>query len=158
MAPFGLAPGDAHAQWHDLLELEVGDSLRVRLPGALRVDVSMQGWQRDTLMLRVEGLRTLWPVSGFDLETLEKFGDRTPREGLRHGAAIGMATGIFAGAAVGLLLEVTGEPDETDVAQRVIGAAVRWAGMGAVAGTIGGAVLGGRRPGRGWVLLELPSR
>jgi len=154
----GASPPAAAGQWSDIQSLEVGDSLRVRLPGALRVEASMRGLQSDTLLLRVRGLSSDWPVSAYDLVSLERFRDRTASEGLRDGVTIGAVVGLFVGAGFGVLLQVASGGESDDRGLEMIRSTLRYAGVGAGAGGIVGGVRGSRNPGRGWVALPVPSR
>jgi hypothetical protein len=155
---FGGAPdGSAQERRQSLERLEDGDSVRLRLPGALKVDASMRDLHDDTLVLVIAGLSTDWSLSAYDLETLERWVDRSPSEGFRYGAAIGLAIGIFVGAGAGGLLYATsvlGDPD--DPPSRVLDAAIKWAAFGSGLGALTGGFLGGARPGQGWISIELP--
>jgi hypothetical protein len=155
---FGAAPdGAAQERRQSLERLEDGDSVRLRLPGALKVDASMRDLRDDTLVLIVSGLATDWSLSAYDLETLERWVDRSPSEGFRHGAAIGFAIGLIAGAAAGGVLNATSVlGDPSDPASRVVDAAIKWGAFGGGLGMFGGGFLGGARPGRGWISIELP--
>lgn len=155
---FGAAP-DASAQERrqSLERLEDGDSVRLRLPGALKMDASMRDLRADTLVLVVAGLSTDWSLSAYDLVTLEHWVDRSPSEGFRHGAALGLAIGLFVGAAAGGVLHATsvlGGAD--DPPSRVVEAAIQWGAFGGGIGALGGGFLGGARPGRGWISIDLP--
>ena len=100
----GLVPGgvgEAEAQISDISRISLGDSVRIRLPGALRVDASLLSWRGDVMMLDLVGLDAPWPVSILELEALVA---RTSREGFRYGAGVGAAAGIFLGAGLGLML------------------------------------------------------
>ena len=149
------ASGQERRQTLELLE--DGDSVRLRLPGALKVDASMRDLRDDTLVLIVPGLATDWSLSAFDLESLERWVDRSPSEGFRHGAALGLAIGLFVGAAAGGVLHATpilGGPD--DPPSRVVEAAIAWGAFGGGVGALTGGFLGGARPGQGWISIELP--
>lgn len=147
-----VAPANARAQ------VSVGDSVRVRLNGALRVEAMTTGLRGDTLLLSLSGVTTTWPVSMSDLESLEAFIDRSPRDGLRYGAMIGAGAGLFAGALGGIGLYAIGlSGAEVDRATGLMSAVLTWSGIGVVAGAVVGAVLGGQRPGRGWVAIPLPG-
>lgn len=150
------APAHALPQ---IRQLQVGDSVRVRLPGALRVDASMHEMRNDTLLLIVSGISGVWPVAGRDLVTLDRYTDRTPQQGFRNGAVLGVVIGVFAGAATGLVLHVTGvidDPEEPPA--QLFGNALKWAGLGIVVGGFGGGFIGGRNPGKGWIRVELSGR
>lgn len=149
----------AAAQYNDVGALQPGDSVRLRLPGALRLNAQMSALRADTLMLVVEGLNDLWPVSSFDLVTLERFAQRDSRQGFRHGALMGMAAGVFVGAGIGLGLHASGVGRDTgEVTIDGMNTVLRWTGLGFALGAIGGGFLGGAKPGRGWVPVALPSR
>ncbi len=152
------APPPAIAQWSGPARLQVGDSVRVRLPGALRLDAALRELRGDTLMLAVQGVEDAWPVSGYDLVLLERFGPRTPREGFRNGLMLGMASGLFLGAAVGLALNASGTDDSPEPGVELMRQALRGAGLGAALGGVVGGFVGGARPGSGWVALPLPTR
>lgn len=141
-----------------MLSLQSGDSVRLRVRGALLLDASMSELRQDTLILNLDGVDAPWPVSGFDLVTLERYADRTPRQGLRHGAVVGMVSGLFVGAGLALGLHALGSNDEPDAGIAVLRSALTGVGLGAVSGAVGGGILGGRQPGRGWVSLALPAR
>ena len=148
-----LVPAGARAQ------VTAGDSVRLRVTGALRVEAMTTGLRGDTLLLTLTGVSTTWPVSLSDLESLEAFVDRSPRDGLRYGVAIGAGAGLFAGAIGGLALQATGLTDNGgDEATGLVSSVLEWSGLGVVAGAVVGAVLGGQRPGRGWVAIPLPGR
>lgn len=153
----GASARDLLAQ-SDASRVEEGDSVRLRLPGALTVDASVGEVRNDVITLRVVGLAQGWPVSVFDMASLEVLDERTPREGLRYGFGMGFVAGVFAGAAVGLALHSAGVTDDLDgPASLIMGNTLRWAGFGAVAGGIGGAIVGSARPGVGWIRIELPG-
>jgi hypothetical protein len=139
-------------------QLEVGDSVRLRVTGALRLDGALRGVRGDTLVLRVEGLRGLWPVSSSDLVTLHRYTERNPREGFRHGAMTGLMIGLFAGAAVGVAVEASRSHEDSELTSAMIRSVLRWGGGGAGIGAATGGILGGANPGRGWVALTLPTR
>lgn len=155
----GLPLTDASAQLsrNDLGRLQSGDSVRFRLPGALRVHGSMMELRGDTLMMRVEGLRSVWPVSGADLLTLELYGRRSAREGFRHGAVLGMVSGLFAGAVVGVAINLASDHGGDAPVADFMSSTLSWSGLGVVFGGLGGGFIGGARPGSGWVTLELPA-
>ncbi len=156
----GLVPGgvgEAEAQISDVSRISLGDSVRIRLPGALRVDASLLSWRGDVMMLDLVGLDAPWPVSILELEALEVHVARTSREGFRYGAGVGAAAGIFLGAGLGLVLHATGIVNDPDQPQtQVMRTATRWSALGAVAGALGGGFYMGAHPGFGWVRIELP--
>jgi len=146
-----VLPSPARAQVH------AGDSVRVRLTGALRVEGMTTALRGDTLLLATAGLTTLWPVPLTDLESLEAYVDRSPRDGLRYGVALGAGAGLFAGALGGLGFYATGiGRDGEGGSADLMSVVLSWTGMGFVAGAIVGAAVGGARPGRGWVAVPLP--
>lgn len=154
--PLGIV---AQSPRHGFGALTSGDSVRVRLPGALRVEASMRAVRADTIVLAVSGLADQWSLSAFDLESLERYVDRTPSEGFRQGAILGMAAGLFAGAATGLLLHYTGAlgaEDEHPV-EDLVGTTLKGAGLGAGVGILVGGFFGGAHPGMGWVSIDLPA-
>ena len=139
--------------------LERGDSVRLRLRGALPIDGQMLVLRSDTLVLAMAGLPDDWMVAASDLETLHRYIDRTPREGFRHGAAMGMAVGMFVGAATGAILHATdvlGGPDET--LQGFAVGTLRLSAIGMGLGGLTGGFIGGANPGMGWIGIELPVR
>ena len=145
------ATGSARAQ------VSVGDSVRVRVTGALRVEAMTAALRGDTLLLTVRGLMTPWPVPVAHLESLEAFVDRSPRDGLRYGLALGASAGVFAGALGGLGLYATGVGREADdQPSDLMSVVLSWTGIGLVGGAVVGAVVGAARPGRGWVVVPLP--
>lgn len=140
-------------------QVTAGDSVRLRVTGALRVEAMATGMRGDTLLLSLAGLAAPWEVPISNLESLEAYIDRSPRDGLRYGVAIGAGAGLFAGALSGVALYATGVgrtggDEPTDMISSVLS----WSGVGIVAGAITGAVVGGARPGRGWVVIPLPRR
>jgi hypothetical protein len=142
----------------DASRVAVGDSVRVRFPGAMTVGASVQAWRGfDVMILDTEGLESAWPVSVFDIESLGLLTQRTPREGLRHFAMLGAVSGLFIGAAVALALHAGGAIDDPNQPPALIFVnGLRGAGWGILGGTLFGAVYGGRRPGTGWIQIELP--
>ena len=146
------------AQPSDASRIMVGDSVRLRYPGAMRVRGSFQGWQGDQMVLGMAGLQEPWRVSIFDLASLGVYTERTPREGLRYHAILGAVGGIFVGAAVSLGLRATGViGGEGTTAEEVIATTFKWASLGLVGGTVVGGAYGGSHPGAGWVRIELPA-
>jgi len=162
MLALSLSPTAAPAQerrpQRRLDQLEVGDSVRLRVTGAMRLDGALRGMRGDTLVLQVEGIETFWPVASRDLETLERYTERNPQEGFRSGAMTGFVFGFFVGAAVGVAVESARSHEDVELAPAMMTAAVRWGGAGAGLGAATGGILGGAHPGRGWVGLTLPAR
>lgn len=143
----------------DASRIELGDTIRVRLPRAQPVEAVFRGWEADVMLLQVRGVEQAWPVSVFDMTWLEVHTERTRREGLRHYAILGAVTGLFVGAGVGLGLHaigITADPDGP--AEQIMGNTLQGAGLGIVTGLLAGGYLGGRYPGVGWISLELPAR
>jgi hypothetical protein len=111
------------------------------------------------MLLGIQGVAGAWPVSIFDLTGLQLYADRSPRQGLRHWAMIGAVGGIFAGAAVGVLIDTSGAgAGRSGPSTEIIATTVRWATIGMALGAVVGGVYGGARPGMGWVGIELPTR
>lgn len=146
------------AQMGDASRIERGDSLRVQLPGALWLDAQFRSWNADIMLLGVQGVAGDWPVSILDLDGLQIYGQRSPREGFRYWGLIGAASGVFVGAATGLLLHTIGvSGDAEGPTSQIISTSLRWAGLGAIAGAIAGGVYGGSHPGIGWIGVRLPG-
>jgi len=141
----------------DASRVEVGDTVRVRLPRGQPVEAVFQGWSSDVMLLQVDGMAQAWPVSVFDMSRLQVWTQRTRREGLRHYAVIGAVTGLFVGAGVGLALHSSGiSADPEGPAEQIVMTTLRWAGLGTIGGFVTGGFLGGRNPGVGWISLSLP--
>ena len=150
------SPGSSQA--FDPDRIHVGDSVRLRLPSSVPVTGSFHGWEQDVMMLGVEGLEERWPVSIHDAESLELLTERTHREGFRYGAVVGSIAGFFIGAGVGLLLHASGAIDDPyGPPGEVVSNTLHWAGVGFGLGGIGAGIYKGRKPGRGWIRLTLPS-
>lgn len=155
-----MGSGDVHvrAQGADASRIVTGDSIRLKLPGAFWLDAHFESWSADVMILEIAGISEDWPVSIFDLDGLQVYTQRSPRDGLRHWSLIGAVTGIFAGAATGLVLHATGAVGEPGAPPgQIISTALAWTGIGIVVGTIGGAAYGASRPGVGWVQVQLPT-
>ena len=135
-----------------------GDSVRVRLPGALQVSGIAATIDPVGLHLRTEGLDALWPVGFLELSSLEVYRRRSSRQGFRHGVGMGLAVGLFFGVASGLMLHATGvwQSDSGGPAERMIRSGLRLAGVGAAGGAMVGGFFGGAHPGVGWVSIPLP--
>lgn len=148
------------AQGGDLSMLSPGDSVRVRLRGGIPVPASFGAWNEDVMLLTVQGLGQDWPVSIYDMESLDIYRARTPQEGFRQGVLIGAVAGVFVGAAVGLVLHSTGVSFDPDLPsdQQILATSLRWAGIVAAAGGVVGGFVGGSHPGIGWVHVDLPRR
>jgi len=142
----------------DASRIELGDTIRVQLPRAQPVEAVFRGWEADVMLLQVNGVEQTWPVSVFDMTWLEVHTERTRREGLRHYAILGAATGLFVGAGVGLGLHAIGITNDPDgPAEQIIANTLQGAGLGTVTGFLVGGYLGGRHPGAGWISLALPA-
>lgn len=142
----------------DPSRIKPGDTVRLRLAGAQLVEAVFQGWDADVMRLQLYGVEQEWPVSVFDMTWLEVHTERTRREGLRHYAVLGAATGLFVGAGVGLGLHAIGVTKDPDgPAEQIMAHTLRGAGLGTVAGFLMGGYLGGRHPGAGWISLALPA-
>ena len=155
--PFTVTP--VVAQLAGSERVSVGDTVRIRMPGGLPVAAEFVQWDYDVMVLGVEGLESEWPVSVFDMARLEVYGDRTSREGFRHGAIIGAVSGMFIGAVVGVLLQAGGVTDQPDQPpSQLISDAFTGAGIGILSGGLAGGFYKGAHPGRGWIRLALPGR
>jgi hypothetical protein len=110
------------------------------------------------MVLDVDGIDGYWAVSVFEMHRLEVLTERTRREGLRHGAVLGGAAGLFLGAAIGVVLNASGVThDPAAPPGQIVTHAFRGAGIGIALGALAGGLYRGRRPGRGWVNLALPG-
>jgi len=153
----GAGVTGASAQGSGLNRVEVGDSVRVRMEGSVLIPASLDAWRGNVLVLNVSGLSTTWPVAASDLVSLEVYTLRTKPESFRHGAIIGGVSGLFIGAALGLLLNSTGVTYDPDAAPaQLMTHALAGAGLGFVGGALLGGVYLGRRPGMGWIGITLP--
>jgi hypothetical protein len=149
----------AAAQGSGLDRVEVGDSVRIRMEGTVLVPASLNSWRGDVMVLNVSGLRTTWPVSVSDMISLELYTLRTRQESFRQGAILGAVTGLFVGAAIGVLLNTTGlikDPDAPPA--QIMTQTLAGAGLGFAGGALLGGVYYGRRPGMGWISITLPRR
>ena len=157
--PVSAFPQRASGQEADANRVAIGDTVRVMVtPSALEVRASFLGWERDAMLLDVPGLEDPWAVSVFQMHRMEVLTHRTNREGLRHGLVLGGAGGLFLGAAVGAALNAFGVThDPARPPAQIVTAGIRGAWVGTVVGALAGGVYWGRRPGRGWVRLELPA-
>lgn len=153
-----LYVADASGQASGLERVQEGDSVRLHFDGALPIDAAFQQWQSEQMLLRVEGLDEVWPVSVEDLSSLQVYALRTPRESFRHGAVLGAVSGIFVGAAVGLLLHTSGVIDDPDAPPaQLMTNTLTGAGVGAATGLLAGGLYYGRHPGYGWISITLPT-
>jgi hypothetical protein len=136
-----------------------GDSVRVTVRGALEVEGVAVDIRDERLMLRTDGVANLWPVSMLDLDHLEVLRPRTNRQAFRDGFGLGLVTGLFVGAAVGLALHTLGVvgSDDDAPAERLIQTTLTGTGIGSVVGGFVGGIRGGRNPGMGWVSVRLPN-
>lgn len=159
VAGIGAGPRDGAAQSDDANRVSEGDTVRVMVSaGALPVTASFLGWDGEAMLLDVDGIDGAWAVSVFDMHRLEVLTERTNREGLRHGAVLGGAAGLFIGAAIGVVLNVSGVThDAAEPPGQIVTEALRGAGIGIALGAVAGGLYRGRRPGRGWVNLGLPG-
>lgn len=142
----------------DASRVEIGDTVRIRLPRAQPVEAVLKRWEADLMLLEVDGMAQDWPVSVFDMVMLQVRTDRTRREGLRHYAIMGAVTGLFVGAGVGLGLHASGITNDPEgPAEQIVATTLRGAGLGTIGGFLLGGFLGGRSPGTGWISLSLPT-
>jgi hypothetical protein len=129
------------------------------MDGGFRVRAAFRAWEGESMVLNVDGLEGPWTVSVYDMRGLEVFTDRTRREGFRHGALLGAATGLFVGAVAGIALNAAGVTDDPNApSDQLVTHAIRGAVIGVAGGALVYAVYRGRHPGRGWIGLELPRR
>lgn len=157
LCALAACPAGVAAQQSGVERIQVGDSVRVHLPGALPIDAAFERWQSDELILRVEGLEGRWPVSVYDLSSLELYTLRTRQESFRHGVILGAVSGVFIGAAAGVLLHSVGVIDDPDAPPaQLLTNGLRGAGLGAIALGLAGGFYFGRNPGYGWVSITLP--
>lgn len=153
------SPSASAGQGSGVERIQAGDSVRVHFSGALPIDAAFEQWRDDELMLRVEGLEERWPVSVYDLSSLELYTLRTRQESFRHGMILGAVSGIFIGAAAGVLLHSAGVIDDPDAPPaQILSNGLRGAGLGAVALGLAGGFYFGRNPGYGWISIALPVR
>ncbi len=139
------------------MRVEVGDSIRVGMTNVLPVEGALVGWREGGLLMRVDGLDEAWPLRFQDLSSLQVYTLRTAREGFRHGAVLGAVSGIFVGAALGLLLHTTGViGDEESPPAQILSHGLAGAGIGFGVGAMVGGFWYGRRPSSGWIQITLP--
>lgn len=146
------------AQSDDTNRISEGDTVRLRIDGGLSLEAAFRGWDGPSMVLDVEGLADPWTVSVYDMYTLDVFTERTSREGFRHGAVLGGVTGMFVGAAIGAVLNLTGVThDPRAASDQVVNQSVRGGIIGAALGAFSFGIYRGKNPGRGWIGLELPE-
>jgi hypothetical protein len=146
------------AQGSGLDRVEVGDSVRIRMEGTVLVPASLNSWRGNVMVLNVSGLQTTWPVSVSDLISLEVYTLRTHQESFRQGAILGAVSGLFVGAAIGVILNTTGVIKDPDAPPaQIMTQAIAGAGLGFAGGAVLGGIYYGRRSGMGWVGITLPG-
>jgi len=156
LAFLGVTSGVA-AQGADRNRMASGDSVRIRLTGRMMVAAEFREWDVNGIVLDMDGLIEPYPVAVSDMERLDAFMRRTNRESFRHGAVLGAASGIFIGAAVGLLLHKTGViSDPDDPPAEIFTDTLRWVGLGLIGGAVAGGFYFGSHPGHGWIRIALP--
>ena len=142
----------------DVNRVEIGDSVWVSVRGYVPVAATFASWQGENMMLNVDGLSGQWPVSIFDMIGLRLYTMRTRQESFRDGAMLGGATGLFAGAALGLLLHSVGAIGDPEAPPaQLMTHTLAGAGLGFVGGLFAGGFYYGRNPGLGWVSITLPA-
>jgi hypothetical protein len=140
-------------------EVTEGDSVRVVREGAISIEGIAVLIQGERISLRTDGVVALWPVSLSEMHSLDVLRPRTKSEGFRYGLGTGLAGGLFIGAAVGLVLYLTGAVGSADdpQAELLMQTTLRGSWIGSlVVGIIGG-FRGGADPGYGWRAVELDS-
>ncbi len=148
---------EAAAQGADRNRMTVGDSVRVRLTGRMTVSAVFNQWQSDGILLDVDGFVDPYQVDLENLERLDVYMARTPRESFRHGALLGGTAGIFIGAVAGFLLHAGGViDDEGAPPAEVVTDALTFAGIGLVGGVLVGGFYASSHPGSGWIRVQLP--
>lgn len=161
-----VPPSSAEAQASISLRSDrgvvAGDSVRVHPRGGLRdaVHARVAGWRADTLVMHVQGMAGTWNVPAGDIRTLQRYQQLTSRDGFRRGATMGLAVGLFAGAAVGLGLYALGPTHDEDgpPGEQLMASVLRFTGLGLVSGVVVGGVLGARTPGWGWIGIRVSHR
>ena len=156
VALFLAAP--VQAQSDDTSRISEGDTVRLRVDGGLRVQAAFRAWDGPSMVLDVDGLSDPWTVSVYDVYTLDVFTERTSPEGFRHGAVLGGVTGMFVGAALGAVLNLSGVTHDPKAASdQVVSQSIRGGIIGAALGAFSFGIYRGKNPGRGWIGLELPE-
>ena len=153
IGPFGGVPGAA-AQM-----VSAGDSVRVRMNGAVSIEGITAAVQGERILLRTAGVDDLWPMSMFEMAALHVLRPRTKSEGFRLGFGTGLVAGLFIGAAVGLALHSAGAVGSEDdpPAELLMQTTLTATGIGSLAGGFIGGFRGGANPGRGWKRVPLPN-
>ncbi|MDX1646370.1 MAG: hypothetical protein R3304_04420 [Longimicrobiales bacterium] len=152
-----LSARSAAAQGADRNRMTVGDSVRIELSDRRTVAAEFRTWRQDGILLDVHGFARPYPVPLEDMERLDAYLLRTPRESFRHGAMLGAAGGLFVGAAVGVILNRTGVISAEDSPpSAVVTDAMRWMGLGIVGGALAGGFWASNHPSSGWIRIELP--
>ena len=152
-----LAPWGVAGQGADLNRIHPGDSVRIKVADRMTVAARFHAWRPDRILLDVNGFAEPYPVELEDMERLDAYLERTSRESFRHGALLGAASGLFIGAAVGLVLHTTGVIDDPDgPASEIVTDATQWMGFGVVGGALFGGFWTSARPSFGWIRIELP--
>lgn len=146
------------AQGVDLNRIEPGDSVRLEVSERQTVAAEFHAWAPDRILLDVNGFVDPYPVAVEDLEKMDAYLLRNPRESFRHGAVLGAAAGLFIGAALGLVLHETGVIDDPDEpAAEIVTDTMQWMGLGLVGGALFGGFWSSAHPGFGWLRIELPA-
>jgi hypothetical protein len=137
-----------------------GDSVRIQILRSDPVDASVVGWRADTLVMRVQGQDELWHLAAREIGVLQRYQAIPPQDAFRSGLMLGAATGVFAGAAVGILLYASGVTKDEDgpPAEQLVHSALKFSGLFTVGGALVGGIVGGRNPGWGWVGVKLRTR
>ena len=141
-------------------DMVAGDSVRVRATGTQRVEATVIGWQGSTLLLSVPGLEQAWSLPIHQIQAMDRYQARSPRDGFRNGVVMGMVTGVFLGAAVGLALYTSGVTKDEDgpPAEQLISSVLRYSGLFTVGGGLTWGFLKAKNPGRGWVGVSFTTR
>ncbi|MDX1494260.1 MAG: hypothetical protein R3253_09385 [Longimicrobiales bacterium] len=151
------ASSELSAQGADRNRMTAGDSVRVRLTGRMTVAAEFNRWEDDGILLDVDGFADPYSVDLTNMERLDVYMVRTPRESFRHGAILGASAGLFIGAAVGLVLHQTGVIDDEDAPPaELVTDGLTFAGLGLVGGALVGGFYAGTHPRRGWIRVQLP--
>lgn len=152
------SPRPVSGQGADRNRMVNGDSVRVQLMGRVTVAAEFNRWEGDGILLDVDGFEHPYPVDIANMESLDVYMVRTPRESFRHGALLGASAGLFIGAAAGLLLHQAGIIDDEEAPPaEILTDALTFAGLGLVGGTLVGGFYGSAHPGRGWIRVQLPA-
>ncbi len=140
--------------------IEPGDSVRVKMAGTRPVEGAFIDWRGSSLVMSVPGMRQAWSVPIHEIEALDRYQDRSTRDGFRGGVVLGMAAGVFVGAAVGLGLYATGVTKDEDgpPAEQLMASVFRFSGLFTVGGGLVWGVVKSRNPGRGWVGVSFTTR